>query len=147
MVVKRETVLTRLERLDQIVTELSHYTGLTYSQYSAELRHQWVIERGLIAAGGVILDIAEHIIVAHYGEYSGTYEKSLAAIHDKGVISADTYPQLRGLGGFPNILVHLYHEIDPTQVWEHYRKALTVFPAFAREVLAWLATVDTQADE
>ncbi len=147
MVVKRETVLTRLERLDQIVTELSHYTGLTYSQYSAELRHQWVIERGLIAAAGVILDIAEHIIVAHYGEYSGTYEKSLAAIHDKGVISADTYRQLRGLGGFRNILVHLYHEIDPTQVWEHYRKALTVFPAFAREVLAWLATVDTQADE
>ena len=147
MVVKRETVLTQLERLDQIVTELSHYTGLTYSQYSAELRHQWVIERGLIAAAGVILDIAEHIIVAHYGEYSGTYEKSLAAIHDKGVISADTYRQLRGLGGFRNILVHLYHEIDPTQVWEHYRKALTVFPAFAREVLAWLATVDTQADE
>ena len=147
MVVKRETVLTRLERLDQIVTELSHYTGLTYSQYSAELRHQWVIERGLIAAAGVILDIAEHIIVVHYGEYSGTYEKSLAAIHDKGVISADTYRQLRGLGGFRNILVHLYHEIDPTQVWEHYRKALTVFPAFAREVLAWLATVDTQADE
>ncbi len=147
MVVKRETVLTRLERLDQIVAELNQYTGLTYSQYSAELRHQWVIERGLIAAAGVILDIAEHIIVAHYGEYSGTYEKSLAAIHDKGVISADTYRQLRGLGGFRNILVHLYHEIDPTQVWEHYRKALTVFPAFAREVLAWLATVDTQADE
>lgn len=147
MVVKRETVLTRLERLDQIVTELNQYTGLTYSQYSAELRHQWVIERGLIAAAGVILDIAEHIMVAHYGEYSGTYEKSLAAIHDKGVISADTYRQLRGLGGFRNILVHLYHEIDPTQVWEHYRKALTVFPAFAREVLAWLAAVHTQADE
>ena len=33
MVVKRETVLTRLERLDQIVTELNQYTGLTYSQY------------------------------------------------------------------------------------------------------------------
>lgn len=147
MVVKRETVLTRLERLDQIVTELNQYTGLTYSQYNAELRHQWVIERGLIAAAGVILDIAEHIMVAHYGEYSGTYEKSLAAIHDKGVISADTYRQLRGLGGFRNILVHLYHEIDPTQVWEHYRKALTVFPAFARAVLAWLATVDTQVDE
>ena len=108
------------------MTELNQYTGLTYSQYSAELRHQWVIERGLIAAAGVILDIAEHIMVAHYGEYSGTYEKSLAAIHDKGVISADTYRQLRGLGGFRNILVHLYHEIDPTQVWEHYRKALTV---------------------
>ena len=71
MVVKRETVITRLENLDRIVSELNQYAGLTYSQYSAELRHQWVIERGLIAAAGVILDIAEHILVAHFGEYSG----------------------------------------------------------------------------
>lgn len=142
MVVKRETVITRLENLDRIVAELKEHAGLTYTEYSAELRRQWVIERGLIAAAGVILDIAEHILVAHFGEYSETYEKSLAAIHEKGVISAETYRQLRGLGGFRNILVHLYHEIDPAQVWEHYRKALTVFPAFAREILAWLAAAD-----
>ena len=43
MVVKRETVITRLENLDRIVSELNQYAGLTYSQYSAELRHQWVI--------------------------------------------------------------------------------------------------------
>ena len=97
MVVKRETVITRLENLDRIVSELNQYAGLTYSQYSAELRHQWVIERGLIAAAGVILDIAEHILVAHFGEYSGTYEKSLAAIHQRSVISAQTYQHLRGL--------------------------------------------------
>jgi|CXWJ01.1.fsa_nt_gi uncharacterized protein YutE (UPF0331/DUF86 family) len=146
MVVKRETVITRLENLDRIVSELNQYAGLTYSQYSAELRHQWVIERGLIAAAGVILDIAEHILVAHFGEYSGTYEKSLAAIHQRSVISAQTYQHLRGLGGFRNILVHLYHEIDPTQVWEHYHKALTIFPAFGREILTWLGSIDTPTD-
>ena len=147
MVVKRETVITQLENLDRIVAELREHASLTYAEYSTNLRQQWVIERGLIAAAGVILDIAEHILVAHFGEYTTTYEKSLAAIHEKGVISAETYRQLRGLGGFRNILVHLYHEIDPAQVWEHYRKALTLFPAFAREILAWLAAANAPTEE
>lgn len=50
-------------------------------------------------------------------------------------VSAD---EIRGLGGFRNILVHRYQEIDVVQVLEHFQKALTVFRRFTAEVLAWL---------
>lgn len=45
---------------------------------------------------------------------------------------------MRGLAGFRNILVHRYLAIDPQEVLDNYIKGLEVFPAFAREILAWL---------
>ncbi|HEX6386449.1 MAG TPA: HepT-like ribonuclease domain-containing protein [Anaerolineae bacterium] len=48
--------------------------------------------------------------------------------------------RLKELGGFRNVLVHLYQEIDPRQVWDSYQKGLAVFPRFAQEVPAWLDT-------
>lgn len=143
MVLKRESVSGRLEELDRILSELLLYESVTADDLLDDLSQRWIIERGLIAAAGIILDIAEHILVAHFGAYSSTYEASLAGINEHGVISDATYHQLKGLGGFRNILVHLYQEIDIDQLWQNYRKALGVFPQFAREVTAWLDRVDS----
>jgi uncharacterized protein YutE (UPF0331/DUF86 family) len=45
---------------------------------------------------------------------------------------------MKGLGGFRNILVHGYLEIDPRQVCENLSKGLRVFPQFAQAGLAWM---------
>lgn len=142
MVLKRESVSGRLEELDRILSELLLYESVMVDDLLDDLSQRWIIERGLIAAAGIILDIAEHILVAHFGAYSNTYEASLAGIHERGVVSDTTYQQLKGLGGFRNILVHLYQDVDITQLWQNYRKALSVFPQFVREVTVWLDRVD-----
>jgi uncharacterized protein YutE (UPF0331/DUF86 family) len=60
----------------------------------------------------------------------------LLAAH--GVISADLELRLRGLGGFRNILVHGYREIDEAKVYEFLQHDSAVFRDFANAVGAWL---------
>lgn len=45
---------------------------------------------------------------------------------------------MEGLGGFRNILVHRYLEIDPAEVLARRARAFEILPRFAREILAWL---------
>ncbi len=144
MVIKRDSITTRLKELDVVLQELARYRNLSASDIQSNLPQRWVIERGLIAAASLILDIANHILTAHFGDYPTTYEESLAGLVSKGVISDQLYQKLRGLGSFRNILVHLYQEIDPQQVWERHQKGLTAFPLFAQEILSWIEEQEVQ---
>lgn len=138
MVLKRDVVERRLKELDEILQELNKYRKVERKMLNEVLSQRWIIERGLIAAASLILEIADHILASHFGMYVDTYEESLASLQQRGVISAELYRQLKGLGGFRNILVHSYLGIDTKQVFENFQKALVVFPQFGREILAWL---------
>ena len=138
MVLKRDRIVLRLEELDTVLTELRPYQNINAADLVSDIKTRWIIERGLIAAAALILDIANHILSAHFGQYTQTYAESLAACHQKGVISSDLYAQIKGLGGFRNILVHLYQEIDPNQVTNGLQTAVHTFPQFAREIFTWL---------
>jgi uncharacterized protein YutE (UPF0331/DUF86 family) len=61
----------------------------------------------------------------------------LLAAH--GVISPGLENRLRGLGGFRNVLVHGYREIDEEKVYEFLQQDSAVFREFANVVDAWLA--------
>ncbi|MFQ5399997.1 MAG: DUF86 domain-containing protein [Anaerolineae bacterium] len=138
MVLRRDSVTARIKELDAILQELSRYTALTEDDLAGDLSQRWIIERGLIAAATLILDVADHILVGEFGLHPTTYESSLAGLWEKGVITEPLYQQLKGLGSFRNVLVHLYQDVDPRQVWENYRKGMVVFPLFAQAMLAWL---------
>lgn len=138
MVIKRNALLERLKELDVVVAELRQYDATTLAELRANLSHRWILERGLIAAATLILDTAEHILSGRFGVYADTYEESLAELRRHQVISDALYEEIKGLGSFRNVLVHLYQEIDPQRVLESYHKALTVFPRFAQEILVWL---------
>lgn len=136
MVLRPVAIEQRLKELEQILQELQKYRRLNPAQ--VDLSQRWIIERGLIAAASLIFDIADHILAGQFGFYAETYEESLRKLSEEAVISAPLYRQLKGLGGFRNILVHRYLDIDPDELFENHQKALVVFPRFAREILVWL---------
>lgn len=138
MVLKRESVITRLQELDTVVHELRRYEYVTAAEVQADLSRRWIIERGLIAAATLILDIADHILVEDYSVHTATYENSLAELREHDIISELLYEDMRGLVGFRNVLVHLYQEVDVQQLLEGYQKGLHTFPEFSRQILAWL---------
>jgi len=128
MVLKRESISARLKELDTVIHELRRYEAISAAELQADLSQRWVIERGLIAAATLILDVADHILVEAYAVHTATYEESLSELRDHEVINDSLYQDLRGLGGFRNILVHLYQEIDTRQLLEGYQKGLQTFP-------------------
>lgn len=141
MVLRREAIEGRLKELDRILEELARQRDVPWETFSSDLSRRWIVERGLIAAAGVILDVADQILSGHFGHYPETYEESLRGLREHHVLSPELYAEIRGLGGFRNILIHRYPAIDPGQVYSHFHKSLEVFPRFGAEVLDWLESV------
>lgn len=143
MVLKREVIERRLGELDRTLERLGRHRDVSLEAYRQDLDLQWIVERGLLNAAGLVFDVGDHILSGHFGRHADTYQESLDGLHEEGVISTDLHRDLRGLGGFRNILVHGYLEIDPDEVHRHFRTSFDVFSRFAREVLAWLTRVDS----
>ena len=138
MVIKRSSIIEQLKELDTVLGELKQYQDIQPETLRAKISQRWIVERGLIAAASLILDIADHILVGHFGFYANSYEDSLLGLRDKGVISSALFDQIKGLGGLRNILVHMYQEIDPALVADSLQKGLHAFPQFAQEIFLWL---------
>ena len=138
MILRHEAIEERFKELDTIIQELGKYSDISWDTFNSSLSQQWIVERGLLAAASLIFDVADHILAGHFGDYAHTYGESLTKLHARGVLSAELSEQMKGLGGFCNILIHAYLEIDPQEVYDNFHKALGVFPQFIREVLDWL---------
>jgi uncharacterized protein YutE (UPF0331/DUF86 family) len=144
MALKRGVIEGRLKELDLVVAQLNKYRALLPDAMKQDLEKRWVIERGLEAGAQLILEIADHILSSHFGNYCETYESTLSGLFEMNVISEDLYHQIKGLGGMRNILVHQYVQINLNIVFNGYQKSLKVFPLFAEEIMSWM---DGLADE
>lgn len=142
MVLKREVVERRLAELDEILAQLATSRGTSGEALRGDLGLRWSVERGLIAAAGVVFDVADHVLSGHFGKHAEGYETSLEALRDRSVISDELYERIRGLGGFRNVLIHRYTSIDPDLVAQHLEDAFEVFPGFAREVMGWMDSIE-----
>ncbi len=104
MILRRGRIEERLKGLDEILAELAKYRHTPWEAFQTDLSRRWIVERGLIAAAAALFDIADHILVGHFGLYAETYEESLELLRQRAVISEELYGQVRGLGGFRNML-------------------------------------------
>jgi len=138
MVLKRESIITRLQKLEEILNKLREKEEASLEQYEHDVNLQWFVERGLELASSLIFDIGNHILTGAFRISVDEYEKILQELQRQKVISENLYHALRGLGGFRNILVHGYLELNWELVYTHYRRALQVFPVFIQEIMAWL---------
>lgn len=68
------------------------------------------------------------------------YEDILDRLASNRVISAGLREQLVGLGGFRNVLVHGYLELDPERVATAHRDAPQQLSRYRLEVGEWLGT-------
>jgi len=57
MVLRPESISQRLKELDEILQELNKYRAMDQESLRKDLSQRWVIERGLIAAAAMIIDI------------------------------------------------------------------------------------------
>jgi uncharacterized protein YutE (UPF0331/DUF86 family) len=124
--------------LTSLVVQLNKHKDLEHDAIKQDLEKRWVIERGLEAGAQLILEIADHILSSQFGYYCETYEDTLKGLAEKNVISPELYPQIKGLGGLRNLLVHQYAQINLDIVFSSFHKSLIIFPLFAKEILDWM---------
>lgn len=67
------------------------------------------------------LDVANHIIASEKLRAPRDYADSFVVIKEQGIISPELGDRLRQMAKFRNRLVHLYGEIDNTNVYEYIK--------------------------
>jgi len=139
MVFREQNVIERLAKLGEVIARLQERSGMTRDEYRVDADAQWIIERGLEVGSSTLLDIGNHILAGAFQISVDEYEQIIERLRERDVISPTLHAELRGLGGFRNILVHGYLKLDPELVYEHHRKALRSFPRFIAEIERWLA--------
>ncbi|MBI5235749.1 MAG: DUF86 domain-containing protein [Deltaproteobacteria bacterium] len=138
MVFKKESIEDRLLKLDQALGVLEGYKGITSDSYLSDIKTQWVVERGFIIAAEMIFDISAHILSSVYREYRDEYEGIIRGIADKGVISRTLMGELKGFGGFRNVLIHEYVTLDSRKVYDALKGKLAALERFKKEIAQWV---------
>lgn len=138
MVLKQEVIKERLKALAEATGRLAELERLPFDKFAGDYRNVWLAERGLQISAEALFDIGSHVLSGHFRATAKDYEDITRLLGERGVITPALTLRLKGLGGFRNIIVHDYLEIDPRKVHEHLQKGLPDFAEFARQILAWL---------
>ena len=141
MVLRTEAVRRRLLKLEEAVSRLEELGRSDRTLLRTSFRDAWAAERGLQLAAEILLDTGNHILSAHFGQSARDYEDVIAQIASRGVIDEPLRARLKGVGGFRNVLVHGYLEVDPDRVAEYLARAPGDFSAFLDAIRTWLTTI------
>lgn len=142
MAADREFLLQTALTLRRVAEELEKYAHVSGDILATNLSLRWTVEHGLQAGISLILQEAQHILTHHFSEVPETYEDSLAALRARAVISASLYRRLRGVGGFRNVLVHEYLQVDLNRIARYTRRAPALFRDFADELATWVGNIN-----
>jgi uncharacterized protein YutE (UPF0331/DUF86 family) len=138
VVLRPDAVRERLLELEEVISNLESTAPLDATALRNDFRNAWTAERGLQLGAEAILDVGNHILSAHFGVAAKDYEDIITQLAARGVIDEALRENLKGLGGFRNVLVQGYLRIDPVRVAEHLAKAPALFSDFARQVRTWM---------
>lgn len=143
MTLRPEVVRERLQHLRQAVRNLRELRSVPRAEFVASFRHYWLAERGLQLAAEALLDSGNHVLVAHFNVSPSDYEDVIAQLGEQGVLTPSLRERLRGLGGFRNVLVHGYVDIDRGRIYDSLQDELEELIAFADELEAFLERIET----
>lgn len=138
MTFRRQAVEARLRRLQDVIRRLHKLREASLERFRGDEDLQWLAERGLHLGCEIVLDVGNHVLSGAFGRPAETYEQILSGLGREGVLSPELILEVGGLGGFRNLLVHVYLDLDPERVWQILQRAPDRFERFTREIAAWL---------
>ncbi len=138
MTLQEAFIAQSLQELDRVASELEKYLAVSVDQLQGNLSLRWTVERGLLAGLGLVFQVADHILSSHFHSTPESYQQLLTELRGHGVIGREAHEQLKGAGGFRNVLVHEYIKVDLNEVARMIPLAPGAFRCFSRDVLSWL---------
>ncbi len=137
--VKVDTVLARLEALNQYVGELEQFRSMTRAEFLGDLRNYRTVECDFQLAAQAAIDIASHILAADFPHRPKGYRDVIELLGEVGVLPSDLAARFAEMAGFRNILIHESLAVDRDIVYDHLQDELDDFRLFGRYVAEYLA--------
>lgn len=126
MVYKKESLIKRIEQLKEYRHDLKEMQTISFDEYIKDRKTKYSIERLLFLIAENILDFLDHILSSKFEIISDSYEDIIDNAYEKNLIDEAMYSNLKGLGGFRNILAHEYLTLSNDEVFRNFKKMVGI---------------------
>ncbi|MDO8445061.1 MAG: DUF86 domain-containing protein [Deltaproteobacteria bacterium] len=127
-----------IERLFSLIkgylNDLKPVQGVSFSEYSKDIRLQRFVERTLHIAIEACLDIGNHIISDEGFREPEDNRDVFKVLGENGIITESLQRRLQDMASFRNLIVHSYAKIDNEVVFGILKKRLGDIEAFIKAV-------------
>ncbi|HTP08733.1 MAG TPA: DUF86 domain-containing protein [Anaerolineae bacterium] len=129
----------RLDRLNECLLKLEPLRPRPLAEFQTDAYLRDIVERNLEVAAQCCIDIANRIIALENAPRPADYYEGLLRLGEIGVLPMEFAQQIAPLGGFRNILVHEYLNIEWSIVYDNLQR-LNELIQFADFVRRWLSS-------
>lgn len=129
-------VATKLQTLDEVLSELRSLGTLGVEQLNQDWRIQRAVERNLQVLVEVTIDVCQRLIALLGQSPATTGTDAIERCIQQGILSDLT--EYRQMVRFRNFIVHRYDRIDTVVLANVVNNQLTTFEQFRDEVLAYV---------
>lgn len=130
-----------LDDLETVLAALKKHKKISEADMRDDLTRRWAVEHGMLLAADLILDMLDDVLSGKFGSHGKSYEDTLMRAQSHGLLDADTYGRLRGLGNFRNMLAHPRLAADVGRYKYNFEDALTLIPKVIENLRRWLQSV------
>lgn len=136
--VDRDLILRKLADLDQYLTQVSEYRGVSVEEYRRDWKTQRIVERTLQMAIEVCVDIANHVIADRGLRVPATYAEAFEVLGEARLLDPAERDAMIRMMGFRNVVVHEYARVDPEIVVRILRDRLEDLTRFGTTARRWV---------
>ena len=136
--VDKTLILRKLAEVDQYLSQVKEYAGVSLDQYESSWKTQRIVERTLQMMIETCVDIAGHIISDKGYRIPKSYSDTFRVLHEEQLVNDKLYAALEKMAKFRNVVVHHYDKVDSEIVVGILKKDLKDFRGFRESIVNFL---------
>ena len=134
------TISAHLDQLKELIKKLERYKKMIdKKRFLSDQMAQDALLRALEQVTEAVLTVATMLIAEFGFRKAQTKEDVFIILAEETVYPKKFAEDIKGLGGFRNILVHDYLDLDLDLVYKNLSEGLPVFKKFARYTAKYLS--------
>jgi uncharacterized protein YutE (UPF0331/DUF86 family) len=136
--IRPDIVAERAFWIRQMIDDIKTLPLQSMEEFFADKHHLAAAESYLRRCLEALLDLGRHILAKGFGYPAVEYKEVAKALGEKGVLGSDGARLMVRMAGYRNRMVHFYHEIEHSELYEICRMHLQDIEAVLDELLAWV---------
>jgi uncharacterized protein YutE (UPF0331/DUF86 family) len=136
--VDKPLILRKLAEVDQYLSQVKEYAGISVEQYLSDWKTQRIVERTLQMMIETCVDIAGHIISDKAYRTPRSYSDSFKVLFENGALPGSLFAKMEKMAKFRNIVVLHYDTIDAEIVTGILKRDLDDFISFREAIVSLL---------
>ena len=130
-----ESIVRKVERFEEGIELLREIAGVSFKEYSKDMKLQSIAERNIQVCVETIIDISNMIISKERMKVPSTYRETIRILREAGILKGNIGRKMEELVGIRNIIVHMYADIKDKIIHENLKEFVKTLKEVLRILL------------